>query len=187
MLSKVSRFGTPEVLWRNQNSLELKVGLLIGHLGYTNATNPLISLASSIKSFGKAHWKDYSFPVEQTQLFVPNGMRFQYYDDGLKVWPARLLKDMTFKHHCALILPPNSPYSTPGISKLLDPHVVSSYKIIASQTACPPGLNVHEFMAFQTLLFGKLLRWPQICTELGSSNLNFSSEATTFLMSLLTL
>lgn len=125
--------------------------------------------------------------MEQTQLFVPNGMRFQYYDDGLKVWPARLLKDMTFKHHCALILPPNSPYSTPGISKLLDPHVVSSYKIIASQTACPPGLNVHEFMAFQTLLFGKLLRWPQICTELGSSNLNFSSEATTFLMSLLTL
>ena len=147
----------------------------------------MLSLASATKSFGSAHWKYYGFPVELDKLFVPSGLRFRYYDDDLKVWPARLLNGMTFKHHFELILPPNSPYSESRIRKLLESHNISSYKIVASQTACPPGLNVHEFMAFQTLLSGKIRRWPQICAELGSSNINFSSEATTFLISRLTL
>ena len=125
--------------------------------------------------------------MEQARLFVPNGMRFNYYDDCLMVWPARLVREMTFKHHCCLILPPNTPYSNPEVRPLLESNDITSYKIIASQTACPPGLNIHEFMAFQTLLSGKMRRWPQICAELGSSNLNFSSESTAFLISFLAL
>ncbi|TVY40663.1 hypothetical protein LSUB1_G002307 [Lachnellula subtilissima] len=58
----------------------------------------------------------------------------------------------------------------------------SSYATIASQSRCPPGVNVHEFMAYQTLFSGKTRRWPQILMELGASNLNFSTEATALLL-----
>ena len=42
-------------------------------------------------------------------------------------------------------------------------------------------------MSFQTLFSGKSRRWLQILVELGSSNLNFSTEATTTLMTFLAL
>jgi len=58
----------------------------------------------------------------------------------------------------------------------------SSYSIIASQTKCPPGVNVHEFVAFQALFSGNYRRWPQILIELGASNLNFSTETTALLI-----
>ncbi|TVY94359.1 hypothetical protein LAWI1_G000351 [Lachnellula willkommii] len=58
----------------------------------------------------------------------------------------------------------------------------SSYTTVASQSRCPPGVNVHEFMAYQALFSGKTRRWPQILMELGASNLNFSTEATALLL-----
>lgn len=97
------------------------------------------------------------------------------------------MKNVTFRHHCELIIPPNSPYSTLRTELAGPVNGQSSYQIIANQSKCPPGLNVHEFMAFQSLLSGKSRRWPQILVELGSTNLNFSAEATTFLMSHLVL
>lgn len=59
--------------------------------------------------------------------------------------------------------------------------------MIASQTKCPPGLNVHEYISFQALFSGKSRRWPQILVELGSSNINFSTEGSAALMNFLTL
>lgn len=59
-----------------------------------------------------------------------------------------------------------------------DMHGLTSNEVVASQTMCPPGINTLEFMAFQNLLSGKTRRWPSMLMELGSSNLNFSSEAT---------
>ncbi|TVY57510.1 hypothetical protein LCER1_G002023, partial [Lachnellula cervina] len=58
----------------------------------------------------------------------------------------------------------------------------SSYATIASQSNCPPGVNVHEFLAYQALFSGKTRRWPQILMELGASNLNFSTETTALLL-----
>lgn len=42
-------------------------------------------------------------------------------------------------------------------------------------------------MAYQALFSGKTRRWPQILIELGSSSLNFGTEATTLLISMLAL
>lgn len=89
-------------------------------------------------------------------------------------------------HSCELIIPPNSPYAL-FRSELKGINGQSSYQILANQSRCPPSLNVHEFMAFQSLLSGKSRRWLQILVELGSTNLNFSAEATTFLISQLAL
>lgn len=61
----------------------------------------------------------------------------------------------------------------------------SSYEIVSTVAKCPPGINVHEYLAFQTIASGKVRRWLAILTELGSANLNFSNDATMLLLSYL--
>ncbi|CAJ0547291.1 Ff.00g019180.m01.CDS01 [Fusarium sp. VM40] len=63
----------------------------------------------------------------------------------------------------------------------------SSYETMATASRCPQGINVHEFLAFQTIASGKSRRWLSILTELASANLNFSNEATMLLLSHLAL
>lgn len=83
-----------------------------------------------------------------------------------------------------MLIPENSPFSSLQLStdlalRLKGP---TSNGIISSLTKCPAGLNMHEFMAYQILLLGKHHWWPSLLTELGSSNLNFSTEAVTLLI-----
>lgn len=98
---------------------------------------------------------------------------------------------LTFAHHCKLIVPENSPFSaflsTPEFAA--DSKGPSSYSITASQTKCPPGLNIHEFLTYQALYSGNLTsrRWPQLLVELGSANLNLSTENTALIISHLAL
>ncbi|KAH8810980.1 hypothetical protein F5884DRAFT_897492 [Xylogone sp. PMI_703] len=142
------------------------------------------SLASTTKSFLTTHYKHVYFPVDLENVCLPNGLKLGYYDVPTKVWPSRQAQKPSFAHHCKIAIPDNSPFSilqsAPYLS--IDVDGPSSYEIIASQTRCPTGLNVHEFMAYQTLFSGKYRRWPSILVELGSSNLNFSSEAVSLLI-----
>lgn len=48
-------------------------------------------------------------------------------------------------------------------------------------------MNVHEFLTYQSLLSGTSLRWPQLLIELGSANLNLSTEITAMIISHLAL
>jgi hypothetical protein len=85
-------------------------------------------------------------------------------------------------------MPANSPLASLDLTDFaMDSKGPSSYDIVASQSRCPAGISVHEYMSFQTLFSGKRRRWPQILVELGSSNINFSTEATTALMAALAL
>lgn len=149
------------------------------------------SLASTTKSFLTTHYASPRFPVGVEDICLPNGLKLGYFDTRLKVWPARLpqTQKTTFTHHCRFTMPANSPFSSLNFSTDfgMDLKGPSSYEIVASQSRCPSGLNVHEYMSFQTLFSGQSRRWPQILVELGSSNLNFSTEATTTLMTLLAL
>ncbi|KAF4965489.1 hypothetical protein FSARC_6722 [Fusarium sarcochroum] len=63
----------------------------------------------------------------------------------------------------------------------------SSYEIMSTASRCPQGINIHEYLAFQTIASGKSRRWLSILTELASANLNFSNEATMMLLSHLAL
>jgi hypothetical protein len=150
-----------------------------------------LSLASTTKSFLTTHYASPRFPVRVEDICLPNGLKLGYFDTRLKIWPARLPKTQkaTFAHHCQFTMPANSPFSSLNFLTdfAMDLKGPSSYEIIASQSSCPSGLNVHEYMSFQTLFSGKSRRWPQILVELGSSNLNFSTEATATLMTFLAL
>ncbi|KAI9833796.1 MAG: hypothetical protein M1819_003531 [Sarea resinae] len=156
---------------------------------FRNSNTFSLSLASTTKSFLDSHYANVRFPVSLEDVCLPNGLKYGYFDKLTKVWPARQTQKPTFAHHCRMNIPKTSPFSSlaPSLDLAVDADGPSSYEIIASQTRCPPGLNVHEFMAYQGLFSGKNRRWPSILMELGSSNLNFGTEATALLISQLAL
>ncbi|KAK6539145.1 hypothetical protein TWF694_009389 [Orbilia ellipsospora] len=141
----------------------------------------VVTLASTKKSFLQTHLAQVSLPTTLEKVCLPNGLFLSYYDTSKTLWPGRLTLSPTFYHHFPLPIPENSPFAS--LIKDLDPvHPPSSYDVIASQTKCPPGMNVHEFLSYQGLLSGYNRRLPSILIELASSNLNFSSEASTSLV-----
>ncbi|KAK7937284.1 uncharacterized protein PG986_014152 [Apiospora aurea] len=144
-----------------------------------------ISLASTKKSFLGTHYAHQKFPVDQSQIFRPNALSYSYYDCTSKSWPGWKRFRPSFAHQCSLILPKKSPYASlldvPGFDNIGGGP--SSYEIVGSQSSCPPGLNVHEYMAFQFLMSGKARRWVTLLTELASSSLNFSTESVVMLVS----
>ncbi|KAI9684828.1 MAG: hypothetical protein M1829_000203 [Trizodia sp. TS-e1964] len=149
------------------------------------------SLASTKKSFLKTHYAHPRFPVRIEDVCLPNGLKLGYYDLRLDIWQSRLLQaqKFTFDHHFKFEIPAKSPFSTLNFlfANSLNLEEPSSYEITASQAKCPAGVNVHEYLSFQTLASGKYRRWPQILIELGSHSLNFGTDATTLLMSRLVL
>ncbi|KAI5863834.1 hypothetical protein GGS23DRAFT_516098 [Durotheca rogersii] len=143
-----------------------------------------VSLASTTKSFLMTHYKERKrFPVDLDQVCLPNGLKLAYFDQSTSSWPGRKEIRPTFEHYCKLVLPTDSPFSSLLESRSF--HVYgdgpSSYEIAASYSSCPTGVNPHEYMAFQFLLSGKRRRWISVLTELGSSNLNLSTETTVLL------
>ncbi|KAF9870445.1 hypothetical protein CkaCkLH20_12112 [Colletotrichum karsti] len=85
----------------------------------------------------------------------------------------------------SLVLPRSSPFARIFDNRTfaVDGPGPSSYEIMASQSGCPAGANLHEYLAMQTLMCGKSQRWIALLTELGSTNLNFSSEVTMLVVS----
>jgi len=159
---------------------------------------PLLTLASKTKSFHQTHYRYLHFPVLFDEVCVNNGLRFEFYDTASKTWPAEHLRAITFNHHCAIPIPQAS-----GFSKIEYPSqlmervdiqeagpkfiaanaVFDSNEVLAEQPRCPTGLGIQEFIAFQGLICGINGFWPALLIEMGSSNLNFSSEAVMLLLS----
>ncbi|KAL9104009.1 MAG: hypothetical protein Q9163_000987 [Psora crenata] len=148
-----------------------------------------VCLASATKSFLATHNCSVPFPVTIDRVCLPNGLKLRYFDSITKRWTGRNAQKLTFGHHCQLDIPPSSPFSSLLISPAFatDANGPTSYEVIASQTKCPSGVNINEFMAYQGLFSGIHRRWPLMVIELGSSNLNFSTEATSLLISQLAL
>ncbi|KAI1469407.1 uncharacterized protein F4812DRAFT_328213 [Daldinia caldariorum] len=143
-----------------------------------------ITLASTTKSFLMTHYREQKrFPVELDQVCLPNGLKFAYFDTATGSWPGRREIHPTFEHHCKLTLPKGSPFSSLLQSQSFNSYGngPTSYEIAASHSSCPSSLSIHEHMAFQFLLSGKRRRWLSLLTELGSSNLNLSTETTVLL------
>ncbi|KAK6502488.1 hypothetical protein TWF506_003070 [Arthrobotrys conoides] len=156
-----------------------------GLASFHSMASPALTLGSSKKSFLQTHLAEISLPTTLERVCLPNGLSLAYYDTSRKVWPGRINLSTTFYHHFKLPIPENSPFAS--LSRELDPvHPPTSYEVIASQTRCPAGVNIHEFLAYQSLLSGWNRRFPSVLVELASSNLNFSTEATTLLVRYLT-
>ncbi|RKF65913.1 putative p-loop containing nucleoside triphosphate hydrolase [Erysiphe neolycopersici] len=146
------------------------------------------TLASKAKSFMTTHYANVKFPAREVDVCLPSGAKFQYFDKKNKIWPSKL-SGLSFAHHCSLNFPEGSPFFS--FSKILslkiDTPDPSSYAVVASCVKCPTGVPIHEFSSMQTLLSGFRHRWLQILIEMGSSNINFSTESTSCFMNFLSL
>ncbi|KAE8149344.1 hypothetical protein BDV25DRAFT_156541 [Aspergillus avenaceus] len=148
-----------------------------------------ISLASDTKSYLGTHYKSKKLPAKATDILLPLGLKFSYYDEGRKIWLRDFPQNLTFAHHFAMHLPRNLPFSALYASSafVADGPGPSSYTSIAKIPECPSKISVHEFIAHQNLIGGKNRRWFSILSELGSSNINFSLQDTMVLFRLLAL
>ncbi|KAH7327815.1 hypothetical protein B0I35DRAFT_465989 [Stachybotrys elegans] len=158
---------------------------------FNEAPDSTLTLASTTKSFLYTHYSTLDFPVEwdggKDSVCRPNGLKLAYFDGALTVWPSRQRPRPTFLHHIKLSIPNSSPFTKllriPAFQDFT--YGPSSYEVISTASSCPSGINVHEYLAFQTIASGKARRWIAILTELASVNLNFSNEATSVLLNAL--
>lgn len=138
---------------------------------YIESTPGRVSLASVKKSFLQTHYKAMKMKVDLKSVLLPQGADFSLYDLESGTWIKNFTDSLTFQHLCGVHIPR-------ALNAAVGQTHWSSYEIIASQTECPPEMSVHEFLAYQSLVSGMTRRWPCVLVELGSSNLNFSSEDT---------
>ena len=139
-----------------------------------------LSLASRHKSFLDTHYASVGFPVELSQVTLPNGLRLGLFDCAKQIWTTSQSQPLNFAPHCIRDLPSNSPFLSfnsiagfaPGGGGL------TPNQIIASQTKCSPSISAHEYMTMQDLRSGTCSRWIRLLRELGSSHINFSSDVT---------
>ncbi|XP_014557348.1 hypothetical protein COCVIDRAFT_97420 [Bipolaris victoriae FI3] len=146
---------------------------------YANNTQCQVTLGSYKKAHLESHYATWGFPIALQEIIRTCGLKPRYYDSAGACWTDRLTK-ASFWHHFPVKLPPNSPFSTLNLDYGTWP---TSNQIQASQAKCPQGLGIHEFTAFQGLLVGNHSRWISLLRELGSSNINFSSESTWVIVS----
>jgi len=157
-------------------------GTLLQHAAFKrwiapDATESIISLASEPKSFAATHFSEYRMQKspQLSDILLPLGLDLEYYDTEA----GAFIKDMqfppSFVHSCGLSLPSGLEIIKSDFSNGLDDGS-PSYAALANLTRCPKNMTANEFMAFQRLLTGKWCRWLTILMELGSSNINFSSE-----------
>ena len=139
-----------------------------------------VSLASKKKSFLQTHYKAMKMKVNQSDIVLPLGLDFSFYDIKSGIWLKDLDKPLTFQHHCGIHVPRSLQVSVMPLPVHPAPNTdgPSSYEIVASQTKCPPDVSIHEFTAYQRLLSGSTRRWLTMLVELGASNINFSTEDT---------
>ncbi|KFA51508.1 hypothetical protein S40293_06317 [Stachybotrys chartarum IBT 40293] len=144
------------------------------------ATQNPITLASRKKSFLQTHYGKLRLPKKLAQVVFPFGAEFAYYDTSSCLWADQLPKVPWFQHLLGNWLPRGvpDPYACAEHVSPDKAYHPSSYEIMANESACPPELSVHEFSAFQRAVSGRARRWLVLLVELGTTNINFSSEAT---------
>ncbi|KAH7323576.1 hypothetical protein BKA65DRAFT_511056 [Rhexocercosporidium sp. MPI-PUGE-AT-0058] len=147
---------------------------------YAVSTMDGVSLASTKKSFLQTHFKALKMKVDLSDVLLPQGLDFAYYDSTSGVWLKDLDRPLTFQHLCGTHVPQSLLTSIVESSIHPRPNLngPSSYEIVASQTKCPADISIHEFMAYQRLRSGSTRRWLTMLVELGASNINFSTEDT---------
>ncbi|KAL4873947.1 hypothetical protein BDV12DRAFT_191814 [Aspergillus spectabilis] len=154
-----------------------------------NHNDVCFSLASHTKSFHGTHYRWRRFPAASSDILLPHGLRYSYYDSKRKLWFSDYADELSLAHHFKLRLPKESPFSDLYSSATFAPdgEGPSSYEIVASTSECPSELTIHEWTAHQSLMAGTNRRWLSILAELGSSNINFSLPDTMVLFNHLAL
>ncbi|USP78848.1 hypothetical protein yc1106_06122 [Curvularia clavata] len=150
---------------------------------YANNVRCRVTLGSYKKAHLECHYATWGFPIPFEEIIRTCGLKPKYCDTAGVCWTDRPAKASLW-HHFPVKLELNSPFLALGLDYAAWP---TSNEILASQAKCPQGLGQHEFTAFQGLLVGTHSRWIDLLRELGSNNINFSSQSTWAIVSRLML
>ncbi|KID60497.1 uncharacterized protein G6M90_00g066920 [Metarhizium brunneum] len=138
-----------------------------------------ITLASHQKSFLQTHYRKQKMPKSEDQVLLPFGPDFAYYDQENCIWPHEHDEAPWYHHLLGSWLPESilDPFADASLYMDNSEHP-SSYEIAAHQDACPRDMSPHEYTAYQRAISGVYRRWIVLVSELGSTNLNPSSDTT---------
>lgn len=149
-----------------------------GLSGYIQGRIGRLQLGSTAKPFVVAHYRSGKVAhATEESICVNNGLQYSMYDS--KFWRRTTEPTCDIWKTCSLQLPSGS-YRT--LQYAVDKTTHTSNKVIARQSKCPKGLNLHEYYAFATLRSGHRLQWRNIARELTAHILNFSREETYLLV-----
>ncbi|KAK7420614.1 hypothetical protein QQZ08_010306 [Neonectria magnoliae] len=164
----VSR-GAPQLLLKDLNPLK-----------EFSTNRSSVTLAARKKSFLQTHYGKMKLPKKLAEVVLPFGAEFAYYDTSSSLWADQLPKVPWFQRLLGTWLPRGIPdqYACAENFAPDEAYHPSSYEIVVNESRCPPELSVHEFSAFQRAVSGRARRWLVLLVELGTTNVNFSSEAT---------
>ncbi|KJK86639.1 hypothetical protein H633G_09508 [Metarhizium anisopliae BRIP 53284] len=178
-----------EATWRlkilgTKNTLKSDAAIVLANFGplqlfgHKNGATSL-TLASRKKSFLQTHYREQKLPKSEAEVLLPFGPAFTYYDKEYGIW-ADEYREVPWYHHLLGSWLPTS-VSDPFADASLymdDAEHPSSYEIAARQDACPRSMSSHEYTAYQRAISGVYRRWIVLVFELGSTNLNLSSQMT---------
>lgn len=130
-----------------------------------------LQLASVSKPFVVSHYGIHHFPrAKYNDICVDNGLHYHLYDSVTGQWTSDLLGLSDIWRQCTLQLP-SGLYDSLQYSLNSTEH--TSNEVIASQSNCPAGLNLHEYYSFASLRSGYRLQWRNILRELMNGSLRF--------------
>lgn len=150
-----------------------------------------VVLASRTKSFLSTHYS--SLPLSGASLnkvLLGHGLNYSLYDSKGSLWTAHHIGKPSLAELCRPVLHGPSPFVSLGTALHPVDGVIlkTSNEAMAWQTHCPNGMTILEGQSYLELrLTGHKLQWPRLLRELASTNLNFSLEAVTTLVTQLAL
>lgn len=136
-----------------------------------------VCLASRTKPFQMTHYATRRFPTDLDNVCLSNGLKVGLYDQEKQLWTAgKQNRKPSFALQCVTSLGPKSPFAV--IQGVLNGADNTPNDIVASQGYAPSTINGLEFVAVQDLVCGIRLQWIRLIRELGCTSLNFSTDAT---------
>ncbi|KAI6083599.1 hypothetical protein F4821DRAFT_262725 [Hypoxylon rubiginosum] len=111
---------------------------------YITAEGQNITLASTTKCFGQTHYKFQSGKVPLSNLTLPLGANFEFYDRASICWVKDFKEPLTFEHLCGIYIPDGLLTTIlPAVQH--PPPIVNgptSYEVQANQTKYPSHMSL---------------------------------------------
>jgi hypothetical protein len=111
-----------------------------------------VSISSTTKSFLQAHYSRLNIPTTESQVCVPNGCRYQIYDQPSATWATTAGLQPSTSSYGTLKLPAKSPYSY--LQYAVDDTTHTTNRVIADRCDCPQDLTLQEHDSFGSLRSG---------------------------------
>ncbi|KAF8166619.1 hypothetical protein K438DRAFT_1857045 [Mycena galopus ATCC 62051] len=132
-----------------------------------------ITIASTAKSFLQSHYREHSFPCDESDIIQNHPLRYRLWDRVADKWLSSVFPVIDIRSACTPDLP--KPYNTLKWTMLSTCHTPND--VIAQQSKCPLELSYHEWENFGHLRAGVRLQWRNITLQLISGAIDLAHPA----------